>query len=142
LRDHDKHRTLQAIASAPFYVHGEIIAIRDCEPTGDLIPNGAVFGRPLKQGTPAYWLPVRPTGPKPEVEMDVNVAVLVTFRNGLPVLDTLVRLGNWVGTAIEAFVPEFEGREARRLWGAPRRGWIEDNPIRMRTTLFRTQRDY
>ena len=138
--DHDKHRTLQAIASAPVHVHGEIIAIQDCEPVGDLMPNEAVFGRPLKEGTPAYWLPVRPTGPKPEVEMDIKVAVLVTFRNGLPVLNTLAKLGQWVSRAVEAFAPEFDGREARRLWDAPRGGWIEDVPIRMRTTFYTTQR--
>jgi hypothetical protein len=138
--NHDKHRTLQPVASAPFHVHGEIIDIRDCVPTGSLHLEKSIFGRPLTEDTQVFWMPVRPTGPNPEVEMDFQVAVRITFRNGLPALDTLVSLGNWVGNVIEYFAPQFEDRKARRLWGAPRRGWIEDVPIRMRTRLYTTQR--
>jgi hypothetical protein len=113
----DKHRTLQPVASAPFNLYGEIVAIRDCVVSGTLHLERDVFGRPIMAGTRAFWLPVRPTGPNPQVEMDFQVAVLVTFRNGLTALDILTRLGNWVGGVIEAFAPEFEGPKARRLWG-------------------------
>ena len=63
--NHDKHRTLQPVASAPLNVHGEIIDIRDCVPTGRLHLEKSIFGRPLKEGTLVFWMPVRPTGPDP-----------------------------------------------------------------------------
>jgi hypothetical protein len=72
--------------------------------------------------------------------MDFQVAVLATFRNGLTALEILVRPGSWVGDVIATFAPEFEGPKARRLWGRPRGGWIEDVPLRMRTRLYRTER--
>jgi hypothetical protein len=137
--NHDKHRTLQTIASAPFHIHAEIIDIQDCAITGRLHLNKPVFGRPLERGATVFWLPVRPTGPKPRVTMNIQIAVRVTFRNGLP-LDTLAKLGNWVGDVIGFFAPEFETPRARTLWGAPRGGWIEEWPIRMRTRLYTTQR--
>jgi hypothetical protein len=135
----DKHRTLQPVASAPFHLHGVIIAIRDCVPRGNLHIEKSVFGRPLEAGAEAFWMPVRPTGPNPEVEMNFQVAVRVTFRNGLPAFDTLAALGNWVAAVIGYFMPEFEGPMARRLWGAPRGGWIETVAVHMRTQIYRTQ---
>lgn len=138
--NNDKHRTLQPVASSTANLHGEIVDIRDCVPRGNLHIERSVFGRPLEAGTQAFWMPIRPTGPKPEVEMEFQVAVRITFRNGLTATDTLARLGNWVSDVIAFFAPEFEGPKARRLWGAPRGGWIESVPIRMRTQIYRTQR--
>jgi len=135
----DKHRTLQPVASALAHLHGEIIAIRDCVPRGSLHIDRQVFGRPLEQGAEPFWMPVRPTGPNPEVEMDLQIAVRVTFRNGLPALEILSRLGKWVAGLVEWFIPEFETRKARTLWGAPRGGWIEAVPIGLRTIIYRTE---
>jgi hypothetical protein len=137
--DHDKHRTLQDIAMSPTHLHGEIVDIRDCRITGTLHLERGVFGRPLKDGATAFWLPVVPTGPEPEVEMEIKLTAVITFANGLAALDTLAKLGNWVTAAVEAFAPEFETRQARRLWGKPRGGWIEDWPIRMRARLYKTE---
>jgi hypothetical protein len=135
--NHDKHRALEPVASAPFDIRAEVAAIRDCEPVGDLVFHRKVLGHPIEGDTEVYSLRVRPTGPSPQVEVDCQVGVLVTFRNGLPVLDILPRLGNWVGNAITFWASEFEGPQARRLWGLPRGGWIEDVPIRMKTTIVR-----
>jgi hypothetical protein len=54
-----------------------------------------------------------------------------------PVLDILPRLGNWVSNAIALWATEFEGPKARLLWVLPRGGWIEDVPIRMKTTIVK-----
>ena len=121
-------------------MHGEIIAIRDCVPRGNLHIDKRVFGRMLKEGTEPFWLPVGPPGPQPKVEMQFQVAVLVTFRNGVTALHILARLGNWVVLLIEAFTPEFETRKARRLWGLPRGGWIEQVQLPIRTRIYTTQR--
>jgi hypothetical protein len=136
--DHDKHRTLQPIVSAPFQIHGHITAMRDCKARGHLRMNKAILGSPLKEGALAYWLPVYVTGPKPHVEMDIQVAVLITLRNRLPALDTLAQIGNWVASTIEWFAPVFENREARKLWGLPRGGWIDEAPVRTWTRVWRT----
>jgi hypothetical protein len=133
--DHDKHRSLQPIVSAPMQVHGHVTEIRDCKPRGGLHMDPSLMGEPLKEGTQAYWLPVRVTGPDPHVEMDIQVAVGIAFRNRLPALETLGHIGNWVAGTIERFAPVFEGPEARRLWGAPRDGWIDEAPVR---TIIRT----
>ena len=138
--DHDKHRTLQPVASAPFHIHGDNPIPHDCIPTGELRMEPSILGRPLKEGTESYWMPVEPFGPDPYVEMNLTVGVLIAFRNGLPAQETLGQLGNWVKSVIDWFAPEFETRKARRLWGLPRGGWIEGDPIRMKTTLYTTQR--
>ncbi len=135
--NHDKHRTLEPVASAPFDIRAAVVAFRDCEPLGDLVFYREVLGRPIEASTEVYSLPVRQTGPHPEVEVDCRVGVLITFRNGLPALDILPRLGNWVGNTIAYWSREFEGPEARRLWGLPRGGWIEDVPVPMKTTIVR-----
>lgn len=136
----DKHRTLQPVASAPFQLHGEITAIRDCRPRGNLHIEKAVFGRPLRDGGTVFWMPVRPVGPNPEVEMRFQVGVRITFGNGLPVLETLSSIGRWVAGLVEWFEPVFETPKARQLWGASRGGWIETVPIGLRTAIYRTQR--
>lgn len=97
--NHDKHRTLEPIASAPFDIRAEVAAIRDCEPLGDLVFHREVLGRPIEGNTEVYSLRVRQTGAAPHMEVDCRVGVLITFRNGLPVLDILPRLGNWVSNA-------------------------------------------
>jgi hypothetical protein len=56
----------------------------------------SILGRPLKEGTQAFRLPVQPTGSDPHVETDLTAVVRVTVRNRLPVLETLANLGNWV----------------------------------------------
>jgi hypothetical protein len=61
----------------------------------------------------------------------------MTFRNGLPALDVLQGLGNWVSSLIAFWASEFEGPKARRLWGLRRGGWIEDVPVRMKTTIIK-----
>jgi hypothetical protein len=137
--NHDKHRTLQPIASAPFHVHGgEDVIPYDCIPTGPVSIDPSILGRPLTEGAQAFWMPVEPAGPNPHVEMDIAVAVIVSFRNGLPALETLVNLGNWVRSVIDAFAPQFENGQARSLWGLPRGGWIEDIPVPMTTVLYTT----
>lgn len=135
--NHDKHRTLEPVASAPFDIRAEVVAIRDCEPLGDSVFHREVLGRPIEGNAEVYSQRVRTTGPHPQMEVDCRVGVLVTFRNGLPALDILPRLGNWVSNAIAFWATEFEGRKATRLWGLPRGGWIDDVPIRMKTTIVR-----
>jgi hypothetical protein len=135
--NYDKHRTLEPVASAPFDIRAEVVAIRDCEPLGDFVFHREVLGHPIEGDTEVYSTRVRPTGHNPKTEVDCRVDVLVTFCNGLPVLDILPRLGNWVGNAIAFWASEFESPRARRLWGFPRGGWIEDVPIRMKTTIVR-----
>lgn len=137
LWDHDKHRTLQPIASAPFDVRGTVADIRDCEPLGDLRLNREILGRPIQNGAEIFSLRIRPTGRNPEVDMDFQVGVLVTFHNGMPALDILPRLGKWVANAIAFWAGKFEGPRARRLWGLPRGGWIEETPVRMKTTIVK-----
>jgi hypothetical protein len=135
--NHDKHRTLEPVASTPFDIRAEVIGIRDCEPLADLVVRQEVLGRPIEGGAEVYSVRVRPTGPNPQMEVVCRVGVLVTFRNGLPVLDVLPRLGNWVSSAIAFWASEFESPKARQLWGLPRGGWMEDVPIRMKTTIVK-----
>ena len=70
LWNHDKHRSLQPIASAPFHIHGDETSIipYDCWPIGPLRLEPAVLGSPLKEGTTAFWMMVKPMGPEPKVE--------------------------------------------------------------------------
>ena len=96
-----------------------------------------MLGRPIAGNAAVYSTRVRPTGPNPQIDVDCRVDVLVTFRSGLPVLDVLPHLGNWVSNAIAFWASGFDGPKARRLWGLPRGGWIEDVPVRMKTMIVK-----
>jgi hypothetical protein len=139
--DHDKHRTLQPVASVPSQIHGETIGSQDCKGRGMLHLDPEFLGQPLYAGMECFWLPVWPTGPHPLAELYITLGVHISFRNGLPALFSLRVIGEWVGSVIGLFAPVFETRKAKRLWNAPRGGWIDEAPLPMRRYTYRTQRD-
>lgn len=139
--DHDKHRTLQPVASVPAQIHGEIIDIQQCKPRGVLHLDSGFLGQPLYAGMECFWLPIWPEGPEPLVELHITLGVHISFRNGLPALVSLGTIGKWIASVVALFAPVFETRKAKRLWDAPRGGWIDDAPLPMRRYTYRTQRE-
>lgn len=139
LWNEDKHRTVMPVVYMPFQVEAVITNIEDCKATGQLRLDKAFLGTRLEPDTEVYSLPVKITGPNPKVDMDIKLAVEICLPNGLPAIQAFEAIYEWVESVLRWFQPEFETRRARALWHAPRGGWVERNPIRMRKTTYRIE---
>jgi hypothetical protein len=126
----DKHRMIQAVAVSPYEIKPRVGGFRDCRPTGPPRICLDFLGRPLKVDADVLEVPIEVTGPEPQVNVEIEIACEVGFRNGLPVRKALADIGGWVGAIIERFAREFETPLARRLWGLPRGSWIDAEPLR------------
>lgn len=130
LWNEDKHRMVQLADLAPYSVKPRI-RFDDCEPRGIPRIHTEVLGRPLKVGAEIFTVPIRPTGPKPQVYVDFEMTFQVCLREGYPVRFALAHIADWITALIQRFEPIFETPRARRLWGVPRDGWIEREPPRV-----------
>ncbi len=137
LWNEDKHRMLQPVVVAASEIKPTISNFQDCLPAGEPRLHLEFLGRPLKAGAKVLTFLIRVTGPNPHVDVEIEVGCEIGFRNGLPVRHALAEIGNWVQSVIERFEPVFETKQARQLWGLPRGGWIEAEPLRRGRTWVR-----
>jgi hypothetical protein len=70
-------------------------------------------------------IPVQVTGDDPRLTVRLKIDGEISLRNGFPVLDAMMNIGNYVRVIIARFQPIFETPQARTLWGLPRGGWVE-----------------
>jgi hypothetical protein len=133
LWNEDKHRMIQLAVAAPVEIRPSI-RFRDCTERGHPRIHVGFLGRPLEQGTEVLTIPVTPTGPYPNVYVDIEIACEVSLRNGFPLRYLLAHIGDWVAHVVRYFEPAFETPQARRLWGLPRGSWVESAPPRRART--------
>jgi hypothetical protein len=77
-------------------VHGILTGSHDCDEPGVPRLNEDFLGTPLKPDTEVFTLPIRITGPDLHVDMHIELACDVGFRNGLPAMEALAEIYNWV----------------------------------------------
>jgi hypothetical protein len=139
LWNQDKHRMLQPVVGMPMNTHGRITGLEHCEIVGDPWMNPDFLGNALEPGTEVFAMRIRRTGPNPFVRMNCKFVCEVAFANGLPAEKALADIGDWVESVLEWFIPEFETPRARRLWGVPRGGWTDRNPIQMNKGFYQLE---
>ena len=134
----NKHRTVQPVFATAtqwgtfFREEGTDCRFRD---TAKVFIYSHV-GRPLHPGTPLVDVPVVVTGPHPEMHMKANGVFYISFRNGVPVRDSLEEMGKLVSEVLLEFSPSFSTRKARRVW-RPREGRVHTvPPARGETALY------
>jgi len=120
-----KHRVLRSLVFMPSELVPSVGPYRDCAPRG--LPNvhTGFLGEPVKPEAKVLSIPVVPTGPNPNVGVNIELAGRIALANGFPVLEGMGKIANWVAGLMGWFRPEFETRQARRVWGLPRGGWVE-----------------
>jgi hypothetical protein len=128
LWNEDKHRIMQLVTVTPYEITPSV-RFHDCVRRGRATLHLDGLGEPLKAGTKVLTVPVRPTGPDPKMDVQIEISCNVTFGNGLPVLNALAQIAGWVENVIQHFEPVFETPQARRLWGLPRGSWVESRPL-------------
>jgi hypothetical protein len=126
LSNDDKHRLLQPVLIFPqeltFHVP-PYHEMTDCEPDHSRpVVYRNIVGRPLEPDTEVFRLPIRVTGPAPDVDIAASGRVAVGFRNGVSALDALPEIARFARQAVAAFEPEFERPTALRLRDRPRYG--------------------
>jgi hypothetical protein len=135
LWNEDKHRMVQPVVLTPFQIEPVIGPFRDCRPVGKPTINIDFLGCPVEADTEVLSIPIRVTGHNPGVKVQIKITGEISLRNGFPVLNAMMDIGNYVRAIIARFEPIFETPQARRLWGLPRGGWVEREPARWgRTT--------
>jgi hypothetical protein len=120
----DKHKMLQPTAVAPVWIDFYIDGVNDCVQAGAVRPNWRIFGCPFEVGAELVSIPIRVTGPNPEVHMHFDVTGKIGLRDGVPIVDRLEGMGNAVRDVLIAFAGEFQTRQARRLWDVERQGRV------------------
>jgi hypothetical protein len=125
LWNEDKHRMVQSVVVVAATVKPRVGPYTNCQATALPRINPRFLGLPLEVGTEVLSIPVRVTGPNPNVHVDVEIGGQIRLRNGFPIVEALTRIGGVVSGAIEYFEPIFQTPKARRLWGLPRGGWVE-----------------
>jgi hypothetical protein len=71
----DKHQVIPAAAVAPLDTDIEFINMRDIAAMRDF----TVYDKPMKQGAKLARLFVEPSGPNPDVDMNLNLSLYITF---------------------------------------------------------------
>jgi hypothetical protein len=125
LWNEDKHRMVQTAGVIAATITPRIGPYTDCAATALPKIHPRFLGRPFEVGTEVLSIPIRVTGPNPNVRVDIDISGAVRLRNGFPIVEALGRISQWIGGAFEHFQPAFETPQARRLWDLPRGGWIE-----------------
>ena len=125
LWNEDKHRMVLPLVLTPFQVQPIIGPFRNCRPDGEPTINIDFLGKPVEVGTEVLTIPYRVTGDDPRFTIRLKTDGEISLKNGFPVLDAMMNIGNYVRAIIARFQPIFETQQARRLWGLPRGGWVE-----------------
>lgn len=125
LWNEDKHRMVLSFVMTPFQVQPIIGPFHNCRPNGEPTINIDFLGKPVEVGTEVLAIPVRVTGGEPRLTVQLKVDGEISLKNGFPVLDAMMSIANYVRAIIARFQPVFETPQARRLWGLPRGGWVE-----------------
>jgi hypothetical protein len=130
LWNEDKHRMVLPVVLTPVQVEPIIGPFHACRPDGEPTINIDFLGSPVEVGTEVLTIPVRVTGDDPRVTVQIKIDGEISLRNGFPVLNAMMSIGNYVRAIIARFEPIFETPQARRLWGLPRGGWVErERPV-------------
>lgn len=137
LWNEDKHRMVVPLYFIPFDLKGVLVGFDRCEGSGELSMNLAALGAPLKPETEVFTLPIHVIDANPQVHMEISVACVPSFANGLPALKAFDDICEWVESLLRFFQPIFEAPEAVALWNAPRGSWVDRNPIRMRKGTYK-----
>jgi hypothetical protein len=125
LWNEDKHRMVLSFVMTPFQVQPVIGPFHNCRPSGEPTINIDFLGKPVEVGAEVLAIPVRVTGDEPRLTVQLKVDGEISLKNGFPVLDAMMNIANYVRAIIARFQPIFETPQARRLWGLPRGGWVE-----------------
>jgi hypothetical protein len=125
LWNEDKHRMVLPFVLTPFQVEPTIGPFHHCRPDGEPTINIDFLGKPVEVGTEVLTIPVRVIGDEPRMTVRLKTDGEISLRNGFPVLDAMMNIGNYVRAIIARFEPIFDTPQARRLWGLPRGGWVE-----------------
>jgi hypothetical protein len=125
LWNEDKHRMVLPFVLTPFQMQPIIGPFHDCRPDGEPTINIDFLGSPVEVGTEVLTIPVHVTGDEPRLTVRLKIDGEISLRNGFPVLDAMMNIANYVRGIIARFQPEFETPQARRIWGLPRGGWVE-----------------
>ncbi len=125
LWNEDKHRMVLPFVLTPFQVQPIIGPFRDCHPDGEPTINIDFLGKPVEVGTEVLTISYRVAGDDPRFTIQLKIDGEISLRNGFPVLDAMMNIGNYVRAIIVRFQPVFETQQARRLWGMSRGGWVE-----------------
>jgi hypothetical protein len=125
LWNEDKHRVLRPVLLAPNELVPSVGPYRDCRPRGLPVIHTDFLGKPVEPKAKVLTVPVILDGPNPAVDVHIELAGRISLPNGFPVLEAMGKIGNWVQGLLGWFLPQFETRQAQRLWGLPRGGWVE-----------------
>jgi hypothetical protein len=114
LANDNKHRLLQGVfltaesGGLQIPTHGH-----NCRVVRQQIHNP--IGRPLEPGTPLATLVLEVTGPDPEVDVQGDITVAITLRDGTKVLDLLNAAATSLQNVLNEVLPEFESEKAIEL---------------------------
>lgn len=125
LWNEDKHRMVQPVVLTPFQMQPIVGPWHECRPNGELTINTDFLGKPIDVGSEVLTIPVLVTGDDPRLTVRLKIDGEISLRNGFPVLDAMMNIGNYVRVIIARFQPIFETPQARSLWDLPRGGWVE-----------------
>jgi hypothetical protein len=70
------------------------------------------------------------TGPNPEMPVETETTALIGLRDGTAIQRSLDSISEFARAVVEAFVPDFETRAAKRLRDKPRFGRFPLRPAR------------
>lgn len=108
--NHDKHRLLHTTGLVLARPHPKIVVVRD---VAEILKTN-FLSRPLEDDTEVVRVVIRPSGPKPKLKMDGNLAVGIAFAEGVEgaaelgglhvsaVLSNALKAVTWIVGATEA----------------------------------------
>lgn len=107
----DKHRTIHltyVVAHQGFFTVPERSAFRDCEPIttdGNVHLTSLPPSQPPNPGEPILRIPIRVTGPNPDVDFKTRLTGYVAVREQWNVIEALDTFTEGVSNIIETFEP-------------------------------------
>jgi hypothetical protein len=115
----DKHRVVHVALALPFNLTlGLPPQLVDCAPQllraadGTMQPQIRIVdyrGKPIRVGDPVIYIPVIPTGPNPDVELERDLSCFIGLKieagATVPMLDLLDKMGRGIALTIRVFEP-------------------------------------
>lgn len=106
LSNEDKHRKVWPLRVLPDAGNARVLGANDCEVIGS---KGQARRVPLEEGAEVMRVAVRPTGPHPDVDVDVSISVVPAIHETLTVYEWLERIEGFVMRLLTRFAepPEY-----------------------------------
>jgi hypothetical protein len=96
----DKHRDLQPVHSLPTGGTSKVLQMSDCERT---TRTTRARSYPLQDGAEVCTIPVRKTGPNPELDVEVQLTTQPSLDNRVPVGVWLTNTFVWINSLLADF---------------------------------------